>query len=77
MEALIENFRTTFKAKGKLQLISGDIVFPLLPVYLIFPNKRRGVYFIFHASHAAPSREWCIFEDGAYLRTVACDKELF
>ena len=76
MEALIENFRTTFKAKGKLQLISGDIVFPLLTVYVIFSNKRRGVYFIFHASHAAPNREWCIFEDGVYLK-VACDKELF
>ena len=76
MEALIENFRTTFKAKGKRQLISGDIVFPLLTVYLIFPNKHRGIYFIFHASNAAPIREWCIFENSVYLK-VACDKELF
>ena len=34
--------------------MSGDIVFPLLIVYLIFSNKRRGVYFIFHASNVVP-----------------------
>ena len=63
-EALIDRFRTKFKAKGKLQLVSRGIVFPLLVLYLF--SRISAAAFI---SSFTPQM-LRLFESGAYLRTV-------